>query len=310
MSASGPGLLGLKVDVDTLAGYREGVASLLQQFDRAGVRATFFFSVGPDRSGVAIRRVFTQRGFVAKMIRNRAPATYGLKTMLYGTLLPAPLIVAADPGVVRAVAEAGHEVGVHGWDHIGWHDAVGRLSRQALRDQLARAFDALGEITGREPRAFAAPGWQCAPESLAYHDDRGLLYASDVRGTGGPFLPRLAGQAYRTVQLPTSLPTLDEMWGLTVHAPRDAAEQWAQGILGGTNVLTVHAEIEGMALPQVLPELLARVREAGSEAMALEDLLARAESARPEGACWPVRDIAPGRLPGRAGRVWCVGDEP
>ncbi len=300
-----PLTVGLKVDVDTLAGYRQGVPALLAQLAAAGVRATFFFAVGPDRSGVAIRRVFTQRGFVAKMIRNRAPATFGLRTLLYGTVLPAPLIVASDPGIVRDVAAAGHEVGVHGWDHIGWHDGVGAMSFARLHDHLSRATDALAAIVGAAPRSFAAPGWQCCPASLAHHDVVGLAYASDVRGHGGPFLPRMGGLTFRTPQVPTTLPTLDEMWGREVHDDCGAAHRWIAQLVAGINVLTVHAEIEGMAMPQALPGFLTRVRDRGAVAQPLADIVSATDLA-----ALPVRDIFAGRLPGRAGTVCCVADLP
>ena len=75
----------------------EGVPALLKVFAEEGVRATFFVALGPDNSGRAIFRVFRQRGFFQKMWRTRAPSVYGLKTMCYGTLLPAPRIHAAAP---------------------------------------------------------------------------------------------------------------------------------------------------------------------------------------------------------------------
>ncbi len=297
--------LGLKIDVDTLVGYRRGVPALLEQLAAAGVRATFFFAVGPDRSGVAIRRLFTQRGFLGKMIRNRAPATYGLRTMLYGTLLPAPLIVASDPEIVRATAAAGHEVGVHGWDHVGWHDGVGGMSRELLRSRLSRAFDTLGEIVGYRPSCFAAPGWQCSLESLAHHDDAGLRYASDVRGRGGPFLPRIADCTFRTPQIPTSLPTLDEMWGGEVRDGTEAVARWASMLKAGVNVLTAHAEIEGMAVRGALGGFIAVLRDRGASVGTLGEIMSTAEADR-----LPVKEIAPAAMPGRAGRVWCVADEP
>ncbi|MEI6500981.1 MAG: polysaccharide deacetylase family protein, partial [Armatimonadota bacterium] len=150
-------LIGLKVDVDTLEGYLQGVPSLLRQMAEAGVKATFFFSVGPDRSGVAVRRFFTQRGFVSKMLRTRPLNKLSPSNMLYGTVLRAPLIVPADPALVRAVHEAGHEVGVHAWDHIGWHDRVGRMSAQQIRSWLEQAYDQLDEIIG-QPVTRRTPG--------------------------------------------------------------------------------------------------------------------------------------------------------
>ena len=54
--------IALKVDVDTLRGTREGVPRLLSMFERRAIAATFLFSVGPDHTGWALRRVF-RRGF-------------------------------------------------------------------------------------------------------------------------------------------------------------------------------------------------------------------------------------------------------
>src|SRR5262249_18294427 len=116
----------LKIDCDTLEGTREGVPRLVEILGKRGIRATFYFTLGPDRSGVAIRRIFTRKGFLTKMIRSRAPSLYGWRTMLYGTVLPAPRIGARTEEVLRAAARAGHETGVHGWDHVGWHDGLDR----------------------------------------------------------------------------------------------------------------------------------------------------------------------------------------
>ena len=298
-------VLGLKIDVDTLVGYRSGVPALLEQLRLAGVRGSFFFAVGPDRSGVAIRRVFTQRGFIGKMLRNRALATYGLRTALYGTLLRAPAIVASDPGILRAVAQAGHEVGVHGWDHVAWHDHVGRTPAIELRDQLSRAFDAIANITGAPPKSFAAPGWQCSAHALTHHDDVGLDYASDARGGGGAFLPRLGGRVFKTPQIPTSLPTLDEMWGRQVRDARDAVDIWAGLLREGVNVLTAHAEIEGMAMLAALPAFTTTVKDRGVTVQSLADIARAADKKR-----LPIVDVAPRRLPGRAGKVWCAINDP
>ena len=81
--------LGLKIDVDTLRGSREGVPRLVQALRARGAGATFLFSLGPDHTGRAIRRAF-RRGFVGKVARTSVLEHYGLKTLLYGTLLPGP----------------------------------------------------------------------------------------------------------------------------------------------------------------------------------------------------------------------------
>jgi undecaprenyl phosphate-alpha-L-ara4FN deformylase len=73
---SGARRVALKVDCDTLVGTREGVPALLEVLAAREIYATFFFTLGPDRSGVAARRVFTQRGFLRKMLRSRAASLY------------------------------------------------------------------------------------------------------------------------------------------------------------------------------------------------------------------------------------------
>jgi hypothetical protein len=116
--------IALKVDVDTLRGLTEGVPALVNILTRRGIRASFFVALGPDNSGRAIFRAFRQQGFLEKMLRTRAPSVYGFPTMLYGTLLKAPRIAAAASEVLPLLQAAGHEVGLHGYDHVRWHDRV------------------------------------------------------------------------------------------------------------------------------------------------------------------------------------------
>ncbi len=71
--------LALKVDVDTLRGTREGVPRLVEVFKRHGVGATFLFSLRPDHTGRAIKRVF-RPGFVGKVKRTSVVEHYGVKT--------------------------------------------------------------------------------------------------------------------------------------------------------------------------------------------------------------------------------------
>ena len=67
----------LKVDVDTYAGTVNGIPRLLDVFARHGVRATFFFSLGPDSTGKAVKRVFA-KGFVKKVLRSNPAVSFGL----------------------------------------------------------------------------------------------------------------------------------------------------------------------------------------------------------------------------------------
>ena len=77
----------LKVDVDTYLGTLHGVPALLELFERFHVKASFLFSVGPDNTGRAIRRVF-RKGFLQKVGRTSVVSHYGLRTLMNGVLKP------------------------------------------------------------------------------------------------------------------------------------------------------------------------------------------------------------------------------
>ncbi|MFF4211346.1 polysaccharide deacetylase family protein [Streptomyces sp. NPDC001796] len=57
------------------------------------------------------------------------------------------------PGLVREIAEAGHEIGVHG----RLHRPLLLRGPRATHDDLARARDLVTDLTGRRPRLFRPP---------------------------------------------------------------------------------------------------------------------------------------------------------
>lgn len=289
----------LKVDCDTDEGTREGVPRLLEIFAERGIRATFFFTLGPDRSGVAIRRVFTRKGFLKKMLRSKAPSLYGWRTMLAGTLLPAPMIGARCAGQMRAAAQAGHETGVHGWDHVGWHDRLDRMTLEEIRADYGRAHAEYLRIFGMPARISAAPGWTANALSLEVQQERSLLYTSDTRG-GSPFFPSAGGRTFRTLEIPTTLPTLDET--LSWPDPRSDEDQRAyfRRVARGTQVHTIHAEVEGRSKAALFASILDDWRADGVTFPLLSEL-ARETLAHHDAV--PVRPLTRTILPGRGGFV-------
>ena len=255
---SGP-RLALKVDVDTYRGTLEGVPRLLDLFAKEGVKATFFFSLGPDTSGKAIKRVF-RKGFVKKVLSASPAASYGLKTMLYGTLLPAPDIGGRPETVarMREAAKAGHSVGIHAWDHIDWHDHLPKMTREEIDAVVAKEHARFLEIFGA-PAAFqAAPGWTATPLSVEVQEAHGILATSDTRG-GEPFFAlRADGAPSKVLEIPSTLPTLDELLALPMPGTGTQREKVCEFLrmtigdqaAGGGDALhvhSVHTEIEGAA---------------------------------------------------------------
>jgi undecaprenyl phosphate-alpha-L-ara4FN deformylase len=288
-----PRVLALKVDVCTYAGLRDGVPALQRLFERLGIRASFFVACGPDHSGRALGRLF-RRGFLTKMLRTNAVRTYGWRTLLYGTLLPGPQIARSFPATLRRLADAGHEVAMHGYDHVYWHNRLPRLPAAAVRAEIERARATLTEILGSPPAAFGAPGWQCTAESLAGEDAVGLVYHSDMRGRS-PFLAEMDGRRFRTPELPTTLPTLDETYGRIGTSVEAVAAFYTQQLRPGLNVYTAHAEMEGIRQLPHLEAWLGAVRRT-AEVVRLIDAARRLDSV-------PVRRVVIASIAGRAGTV-------
>ncbi|HSS45396.1 MAG TPA: polysaccharide deacetylase family protein [Thermoanaerobaculia bacterium] len=289
----------LKVDCDTRVGTREGVPRLLDFFAKTGIRATFFFSFGPDRSGVAVRRVFTRPGFVRKMLRSRAVSLYGFPTILYGTLLPAPLIGERCAQEIRSAREAGHETGVHAWDHVGWHDRLDRWTSERIREESGRAHEEYRRILGSPARAAAAPGWTVSARSLEVEEERELLYTSNSRG-GAPFFPELDRRVFRTLEIPSTLPTLDETLAWPELPTDEDQQRFFRTAVGATEVHTIHAEVEGRSKLVLFSRILEEWKAAGVTFLRLEELAREALELREK---IPVRTLVRTRLPGRGGTV-------
>jgi undecaprenyl phosphate-alpha-L-ara4FN deformylase len=285
--------LAVKVDVCTHAGMRDGVPALLRLFDELGMRASFFVSLGPDHSGRAIRRVF-RPGFLDKMRRTNAVGTYGWRTLLYGTLLPGPQIARSFPETLRAVLRAGHEVAMHGYDHVYWQDRLHTLAPAAVRAELERARATFSDILGTAPQAFGAPGWQCTPASFACEDSAGLAYHSDTRGAA-PFIPAMNGERFRTVDIPTTLPTLDEVYGREATSAPELTRFYMGQLRPALNVYTAHAEMEGIQQLPILRDFLSALRGQVTHPR-LIDVAERLEAV-------PVAHVVRGPIPGRAGTV-------
>ncbi|HWG71564.1 MAG TPA: polysaccharide deacetylase family protein [Steroidobacteraceae bacterium] len=291
--------IGLKVDVDTLRGTREGVPRLMALFKKLGLDATFYFSVGPDHTGRAMRRVF-RKGFAQKVARTSVLNHYGLKTLLYGVLLPGPDIGASAGSVMRQVRDSGFEVGLHTYDHVRWQDGVAHATAAWTRREFERGLAAFERVFDCLPESHAAAGWQMNAHGLELEREYGLRYASDTRG-GPPFLPLLAQGVSTCPQLPTTLPTFDEVLGTGgIDESSIAGEifRLSAADAAGLQVFTLHAELEGMRLLGAFESLLLKWREAGASITRMAQVHALAMQ-RP----LPTRAVVMGEVAGRSGRL-------
>jgi undecaprenyl phosphate-alpha-L-ara4FN deformylase len=296
----------LKVDVDTCLGTERGVPALLDLFGQFGVKATFLFSLGPDHTGRAIRRVF-RKGFLHKVRRTSVLSHYGIRTLLYGVLLPGPHIGRRAGQVMRQAAAAGHEVGIHCYDHVLWQDHVAAADEEWTRGQMEQARLAFIDAVQRPPDTLGAAGWQLNAHVLALEEQMGFRYASDVRGQA-PFFPVMDGVASRCMQIPTTLPTLDEVIGAAGVDAGNAHHKILQascrdGAHG--HVYTLHAELEGMKLMPTMRELLQQWQASGWRFCTLRQLHA---SLDPQAV--PRKSVVWGEIEGRSGLLALEGPVP
>jgi undecaprenyl phosphate-alpha-L-ara4FN deformylase len=294
-----PVRLALKVDADTDRGTRIGIANLVEDCREFRATACFLFSLGPDQTGRAITRVL-RPGFFSKVSRTSVVQIYGVRTLLNGTLLPAPQIGRRNAAAILAVRDAGFEVGIHCNNHYKWQDHLADMDLAAVRAEFGAARKEFSRIFGSEAMTAGAPGWQSDAQSRRVYDEAGLLYSSDTRGTH-PFFPRIAGTVFHTLEIPSTLPTLDELMGRP-QFPDPAIAGHLMSLLrpDRLNVFTLHAEIEGMGRRGIFRELLAACRKSGVEFVRLEGEAQRLLADR--GAI-PVCDQEMAPIDGRSGLV-------
>ena len=179
------------------------------------------------------------------------------------------------PDMVRAIRDAGHEIGHHGYLHEGARSAPDAETEER---RLLRGLEALNEVAGVRPVGYRAPMWELSyrlPALLAKH---GFLYDSGLMDADHPY--RLATSpepgASSIIELPGHW-SLDD-WepynylpGITgsgvIASPADVLERWTLELEalvaeGGLFMLTNHPFISGRA----------------SRAVALETLMERAKA--------------------------------
>jgi peptidoglycan/xylan/chitin deacetylase (PgdA/CDA1 family) len=198
------------------------------------------------------------------------------------------------------VREAGFEVGIHCHNHYRWQDYVQTMSLDEIRTEFIAAGAEFLRIFGHEARTAGAAGWQSNARSRAVYDEAGLLYSSDTRGTA-PFFPRIDGKVFRTLEIPSTLPTFDELMGRPEY-PDDKIVAHYLSLLRADrpNVFTLHAEIEGMGRRALFRDLLAACAKAGVQFIRLDDL-ARELLANPTAI--PVAEQVLAEIDGRSGVV-------
>ncbi len=239
--------IGLKIDVDTERGTALGALRLCEVLNELKVSATFYLALGPDNTGRALRRLW-HPGFLLKCLKTRVVSNCGLGTILHGLLWPGPHVGGKHEGLMRQISRMGFEVGIHCYDHQYWQNGVNNgLTSTQIAEEFERATREFERVFDRQAVTAAAPGWQANLDSLRTYCQAGIKYASDCRGSS-PFYPVCLGERIPVLQLPTTLPTLDELLVDSNGVADQRSIVRLQTLVGSQSfsVFTLHAELEGM----------------------------------------------------------------
>lgn len=303
----------LKIDIDTYHGTKKGALNLARQLLKLGAGATFLFSLGPDHTGLALKKIF-QLDFLKKILRTSVIKHYNLKTLAYGTLLPAPDIGKRCGDIMRIIYNAGFECGIHTWDHRIWQDSIRIKNAKWTQQVMQKAYSRFHDIFGSIPSTHGAAGWQMNEHAFAQLDIFNIAYASDSRAvlkndgtlhnfTSGPYRLIVQDKILSCIQLPTTLPTLDELLGTVINNVIINTNNITALLLSLTeknrdHVFTLHAELEGQKLAFIFKQLLLGWKAQGYDFVSLNNYYQSIKNQ-----VLPILPISWGKLPGRHGEV-------
>ena len=290
--------LAIKIDVDSLRSTMIGVPRLAELLETQSAGATFLFSVGPDR--------MFRRGMPGRLWRTKAIRDFDMPKFLYGSLIPGPDIGDRCAKTMRAVRDSGFETGVRAFDQNEWQHNIARRDTQWITRQMSLARLRYERIFGEPPQVHGAAGWQMNRNAYRHTQRLDFAYSSDTRGTH-PFIPVYQAEVITCPQLPTTLPTLDELIG------RDGVDRnnIVQHVLGLTreprswgHVFTASAAFEGLRLLPEFEQLLRGWRQQGYDLVSLRDYVVSFDVLE-----LPFHEVITGTVAGRPGTVALQGKE-
>ncbi len=177
-------------------------------------------------------------------------ARHGVKASFFYPAVSALL----HPDEIRAVADEGHEIGIHSWIH----EANTQLPPGVERDLTFRAADTLEKLSGRRPVGIRTASWDFSVDTMSIIQELGLLYDSSLMADDDPYELEVQGQPTGIVELPPEWIRDDAVYfnmlrfsALRPYTPPSAVEEIFraefEGALaeGGLFLLTMHPHVIG-----------------------------------------------------------------
>jgi peptidoglycan/xylan/chitin deacetylase (PgdA/CDA1 family) len=189
------------------------------------------------------------------------------------------------PDDVRRIAEAGHEVGLHGWIH----ERNSSLPEADERQLTHRASMVLAGLAGKPPVGLRTASWDFSEATLRIIRDMHLLYDSSLMGDDEPYELLEEGEPTGIVELPVEWIKddypyfgMDRLSNIRPHtAPSLVGEIWRREFDGayaerGLFLLTMHPHIIGhRSRLSVLEELIQHMRSYAGVWFATHEDIAR-----------------------------------
>jgi peptidoglycan/xylan/chitin deacetylase (PgdA/CDA1 family) len=225
---------------------------------RHGGKSLSRLSQGQYGPRVAIPRI------LRLLDRHRVPASF---------FMPA-VSAMINPDEARAVAEAGHEIGIHSWIH----EFNSVLDYDTERDLALRAREVLERLSGQTPVGMRTASWDFSPWTLKIIREMGLLYDSSLMADDEPYELLDQGEASGIVELPVEWIrddaiyfNMDRMSGLRPYTgPQTVLDIFRRELdvafeEGGLFLLTMHPHVIGhRSRLWILEEIIAAAKAKGS----------------------------------------------
>jgi undecaprenyl phosphate-alpha-L-ara4FN deformylase len=134
------------------------------------------------------------------------------------------------------------------------------MTTDQVHTAIKNGFDTLAQILGKPPVCSAAPAWKCNDTVLATKNKFAFKYNSDCRGRE-IFYPVVGGEALSQPQIPVTLPTYDEVVGKGGISDANFNDHMLSLLKPSSlNVLTIHAEVEGIAKFELFDDFLKKAK--------------------------------------------------
>ena len=196
--------------------------------------------------------------------RQRVPASF---------FMPA-VSAMINPDEARAVAEAGHEIGIHSWIH----EFNSVLDYDTERDLALRARDVLERLSGQTPVGMRTASWDFSPWTLKIIREMQLLYDSSLMADDEPYELLDQGEATGIVELPVEWIrddaiyfNMDRMSSLRPYTgPQTVLDIFRRELdvafeEGGLFLLTMHPHVIGhRSRMWILEEIIAAAKAKGN----------------------------------------------